>query len=252
MSGVIVLETLVRRWYAFAFVGLFFWSAVPEVGLRRALRFFAVAAVLQLAAELSSTRSGIPYGDYHYTAATRGDELYISNVPAFVPLSFGTVVWAGRSLAATWRPARTPWSLVLPGAVAAAILDLVIDPMTLRGSDWFLGRLYEYEAGGGTFGVPWSNLGGWVLMSATILLTDAVLEPRFVPPPPGRRTLALPAAIAGFFIVIAIATRHWAIAMANIGLTVGLAAIVLGPGFKLGLRDEPAADQPPAGESASD
>lgn len=242
MSGVIVLETIVRRWYAFAFVGLFFWAAVPEIGLRRALRFFGVAAILQLAAELTSTRTGVPYGEYSYTGETHGSELYISNVPLFVPLSFCTVVWAGRSLAATRRPAKSAWSLVLPGAVAAALLDLIIDPMTLRGGDWFLGRLYHYEAASGFFSVPWSNLGGWVVMSAVILLFDAVLEPRFVPPPPGKRALALPGAIAGFFIVISFATRHWAIAFTNVALTAFLAALALGPTIKLGLSDQTAPD----------
>jgi uncharacterized membrane protein len=237
----IVLETLVRRWYAFAFVGLFFWSAVPEVGLRRALRFFGIAAVLQLAAELTSTRWGVPYGSYSYSGVTRSHEISISNVPLFVPLSFCTVVWAGRSLAAMWRPARTAWSLVLPGAVGAALLDLIIDPMTLRGGDWFLGRLYSYDAAGGFFGVPWSNFGGWVLMSAMILLADAVLEPGYVPPPPGRRALALPAGIAGFFIVVALATGHWAIALTNVALTLALGVVAIGPTMRLGLsEDEPA------------
>lgn len=236
----IVVETLFRRWYAVGFVALFFWSAAREVGWRRALRFFAVASVIQLGAELTSTRWGAPFGDYHYTAKSRGDELYVSNVPLFVPLAFCTVVWAGRSLAATVRPAKTAWSLVLPGAAAAAVLDLLIDPMTLRGRSWFLGDLYAYDAGGGWFSVPWSNTGGWLVSSAMILLVDAILEPDYVPPPPERSALALPAAIAGFFVLIALFTGHFAIAFTNIALTLGIAAIVLGPTIRLGLRQDEA------------
>ena len=57
-------------------------------------------------------------------------------MPLFVPLSFGTVVWAGRALVN--RANISPGVLILGGALFAAAIDLVIDPMTLRGGTWFL------------------------------------------------------------------------------------------------------------------
>ena len=45
-------------------------------------------------AEFASTRVGIPFGLYHYTESTRGQELYIANVPFFDSLSFVFLAYA--------------------------------------------------------------------------------------------------------------------------------------------------------------
>ena len=34
------------------------------------------------------------------------------------------------------------------------LLDLVIDPLAVRGDRWFLGRIFYYPDGGAYFGVP--------------------------------------------------------------------------------------------------
>lgn len=220
----ILLETIVRRWYAFAFLIPFFWAASAERGWRRALRFLVTAAVVAYIAEYMSTHSSFPYGRYDYLAGTQGDELYVSNVPAFVPITFGIVVWAGRSLAQVGFRALTPGRLVLGGALCAAALDLVIDPMTFRGNDWFLGRLYAFRASGGWFDVPWSNLAGWIGVSAAILWVDELFDygkPRAVDPIRGP---ALAAMVSAFMILVALATRHWAIFLAQV-VVVGLLAL---------------------------
>lgn len=226
----IVLETLGRRWYAFAFVVAFFWAASAAGSWRRALRFLAIAAALSLAAELSSTRNGFPYGRYSYIAHTRGDELSLWNVPLFVPVSFGTMVWAGRSLAISGIRAASPAVRILGGALMAGIVDLAIDPMTLRGSEWFLGDLYAYQAGG-YFGVPWSNFGGWLLVSAAILaLDEAAARPRpFAALPEldeAARGTTLAFGILGFFVVVALATASWAVAGQATGISAALGALI--------------------------
>lgn len=265
----IVLETLGRRWFAFAFIAAFLWVAWPEGGWRRALRFLAIASVVSFAAEYSSTHNGFPYGRYDYIAHTRGDELYVSNVPLFVPLSFGTVVWAGRALALGARPARSLAGLALLGAGFAALIDFAIDPMTLRGSDWFLGDLYAYRAGGPYFDIPWSNFGGWLLVSTVVIGLDAAIqswEPlRFLrrprirwmqwPPPEEswRRGRSLAFGMCAFFVVLALATRHWAIAGAagGIGAFLVVAALALPRAFwRVEISDEPPSQGPPqAGEA---
>ncbi len=215
----LLIETILRRWYAFAFLGLFFWAASAERGWKRALRFFAVAAVIEFLAEYLSTHWGFPFGRYDYTGFTRGDELYVSNIPLFVPVTFCVVVWAGRSLAQVGMRARRPGALIVFGAVTAAALDLIIDPMTLRGNSWFLGRLYTFEADGPWFGVPWSNLGGWVLVSAVVLWVDELFEvgrERVVEP---LRGPTLAAVIAGFFLLLALGTRHWGVFFGQLGIT---------------------------------
>ena len=46
-------------------------------------------------------------------------------------------------------------------------LDVVIDPLAVRGDRWFLGRIFYYPGGGVYFGVPLSNFAGWTLVGAT-------------------------------------------------------------------------------------
>ena len=219
----IVLHTITHRWYAFAFVIAFFWAATAERNWRSALRFIAIASGISLAAEYLSTHTGFPYGRYDYIATTHGSELYVSNIPLFVPISFGTVVWAGRALAN--RVNVSPGILILGGALFATAIDLVIDPMTLRGGSWFLGWLYSYRAGGPWFDVPLSNYAGWILVSALILSVDALFEARAVKRVDARRGPMLAYGMCGFFIVVALATAHWAIAGASIGVTAVLFVI---------------------------
>lgn len=220
----IVLETLGVRWYAFGFIVLFFWSAIAERPLTKALRFLGIATVVSLLAELSSTRNGIPYGSYSYTAPTRGEELYIANIPLFVPVSFGVVVWAGRALAIAGLKARTRGLQMLLGALCATTIDLVIDPMTLRGPTWFLGDLYAYASDGPWFGVPLSNFAGWFVVSAVIIGLDNIFDrdvEQVVHPLRGPTVAAF---ICLFFVVIALLTAHFAIAAAGALVT----AVLLG------------------------
>lgn len=217
----IVLETLGRRWFAFAFIAALVWAAWPEGGGRRAARFIAIASVASFAAEYVSTHTGFPYGRYDYIAATRGDELYLSNVPLFVPLSFGSVVFAGRALALGTRFARTRTGLALTGAAFATAIDYVIDPVTLRGSMWFLGSLYRYRADGVWFDIPWTNFAGWFLVGAVILLLDGVERPDS-----RARGRMMALGICGSFIVLAVVIAAWPIAIAGIAVTAAIAAVV--------------------------
>ncbi|MGZ4213703.1 MAG: carotenoid biosynthesis protein [Actinomycetota bacterium] len=213
----IVLRTIGHRWYAFAFLIAFFWAASAERSWKRALRFIAISSGVSLAAEYVSTHWGFPYGRYDYIATTHGRELYISNVPLFVPISFGTVVWAGRALAN--RPGASRTRLIWGGALFAAAIDLIIDPITLRGGTWFIGPLYSYRSSGPWFSVPWSNYAGWIGVAVVILLLDSLLDTRAPQEADTLRGPSLAYGMCAFFIVIALATRHWAITGASILVT---------------------------------
>jgi uncharacterized membrane protein len=214
----IVLHTITHRWWALIFIPAFFWVATAERSWQRALRFLAVASSISLAAEYLSTHTGFPYGRYDYIANTHGSELYISNIPIFVPLTFGTVIWAGRALIN--KASVRPGTLIVGGALFAAAIDLVIDPMTLRGGTWFLGWLYNYRSSGPWFNVPWSNYAGWILVGALILAVDALFEAKAPKKVDAIRGPMLAYGTCGFFIVIALATSHWAIAGASAGVTI--------------------------------
>jgi hypothetical protein len=48
-------------------------------------------------------------------------------------------------------------------------LDVIIDPVALRGSRWFLGQIYGYPQPGVYFGVPISNFAGWFAMGFVLI-----------------------------------------------------------------------------------
>ena len=245
-----MLETIVRRWYAFGFLAAFFWAASAERGWKRALRFWAIAMVIEFTAEFLSTHTGFPFGSYTYTAPTRGQELYLSNVPLFVPMTFVVVVWAGRSLAQVGLKARRAEQVVIVGAVFAALLDLIIDPMTLRGRMWFLGPLYEYDSLTGWFNVPWTNFAGWVLVAALILFTDELFETGRARTIEAIRGPTLAVIIAAFFIVLALFTRQWAILLGQLGVA-ALIWIVTAANVREAVADVERAppEEPPHGDA---
>jgi putative membrane protein len=44
------------------------------------------------------------------------------------------------------------------------LLDVVIDPVAVRGDQWFLGLIFAYAEPGVYFGVPLSNFAGWMFL----------------------------------------------------------------------------------------
>jgi uncharacterized membrane protein len=126
---------------------------------------FAVA----FGAELASTRIGFPFGLYHYTGATAGRELFLSNVPFFDPLCFPFLAYASWCLARHCLGRSRGLSAVLLSALLMMLLDVVVDPLAVRGERWFLGNLFFYPEGGAYFGVPLSNFAGWFLVGSAIV-----------------------------------------------------------------------------------
>src|SRR5574337_1948758 len=93
------IKTIELRPYVFLFLAAFFFSATRLIGWQRTGLFFAIVWVTAFACEFSSTRTGLPFGWYHYTGSTVGDELYVSNVPFMDSLSFTMLLYASYCLA---------------------------------------------------------------------------------------------------------------------------------------------------------
>jgi putative membrane protein len=93
---------------------------------------------------------------------------YASYSLALVALTPGR--WEGWRffLAGETAPTRS-WRPVILGAVLMVTLDIVIDPLALRGYRWFLGQIYGYPESGVYFGIPLSNFGGWFLVSLVLI-----------------------------------------------------------------------------------
>ncbi len=133
-----------------------FWALRRWLGMRDAIVLIALFAVLSMAIEISAIATGFPYGHFGYS------ELLGFRV-------FGSVPW---TVAFAWTP------LVFTAYAAAVLIgrsfvlrlvltvsfliafDLVLDPGAVRLGFW------QYNSGGGFYGVPVSNFAGWAFSAA--------------------------------------------------------------------------------------
>jgi len=179
----LIIGTLTLRPYVFVFLAIYLAAASRDLGLRRALAFTGWAWAVAFLAELSSTRTGIPFGLYHYTEATRGQELFLANAPFMDSLSFTFLAYASFCLARLCLGRSRGAAVVFLSGLLMMLLDVVIDPLAVRGDRWFLGQIFYYPEGGVYFGVPLSNfLGwavvGWVIVGGFAWLTGEARHPR--------------------------------------------------------------------------
>ena len=171
----LLIGSVVLRPYVFLFLAAFLVASSRDLGVRRTLLFGGIVWPVAWVAEFASTRVGIPFGLYHYTGLTRGQELYIADVPFFDSLSFTFLGYAAVCLARrvlAGRQASSGTTAVLAGFLMM-MLDVVMDPAAVRGDRWFLGPIFYYPAGGAYFGVPLSNFAGWWLVGTVAVAAFA-------------------------------------------------------------------------------
>jgi uncharacterized membrane protein len=182
----LLLGSLILRPYVFFFLAVYLVVSSIHLGYLRTAILFFLAWGIAFLSEFSSTRNGFPYGYYEYVDGTRDVELWISNVPFFDSLSYTFMAYAAYSTALlAYAPILRRGADIqlvethrlrqsLPVAVLTVVffvfLDVVVDPVALRGSRWFLGQIFWYPEGGLYFGVPLSNFGGWAIVGAAIIL----------------------------------------------------------------------------------
>ncbi|OLD40349.1 MAG: hypothetical protein AUI21_04615 [Nitrospirae bacterium 13_1_40CM_2_62_10] len=202
------IKTVVLRPYVFLFLAVSLFSAQRLLGWRRTGLFFVITWITAFLCEFSSTRTGIPFGWYHYTGATVGRELYLTNVPFMDSISFSFLLYTSYCLALLLlmptRPprrsdqgfhwpnlllpldARTSWPVFGLSVLFFVLIDMVIDPVALRGDRWFLGRIYYYPEPGVHFGVPIANYIGWAVVGTIALSIYFPLDRRLPPLEHGR------------------------------------------------------------------
>ncbi|MEJ2070763.1 MAG: carotenoid biosynthesis protein [Syntrophobacterales bacterium] len=176
--------TLLLRPYVFIFLGCYVLLATWQFGLGRTLAFLVTGYLVAWLAELSSIHTGFPFGLYIYIPATLGREIWVAGVPFMDSLSYVFLAYASYSLALLalspggwqgWRFSLEDrrllysWRSTILGAVLMTALDVVIDPLALRGYRWFLGQIYGYPEPGYYFGVPLANFAGWLLVSFILI-----------------------------------------------------------------------------------
>jgi len=62
-------------------------------------RLFGLTWSIVFICEFSSTRIGIPFGDYFYTGSTEGQELYLFKIPSMDSLSFSFLLFVSYCVA---------------------------------------------------------------------------------------------------------------------------------------------------------
>ena len=177
----LLLGTILLRPYVFGFLAAFLLAGFVDLGGRRTLLFAASVWPLAWLAEYSSTRIGVPFGLYHYTQATRAQELFIADVPFFDSLSFTFLAYASYGLARVVLGVKRSTSkggVALLAGTLMMLLDVVIDPLAVRGNQWFLGHVFWYPEGGPYFGVPLSNFAGWLLVGVAAAKASSAARPK--------------------------------------------------------------------------
>src|ERR1700722_9875035 len=185
----LLLATIELRPYVFIFLAAFLFISILNFGLRTTVLFTVLTYAVSLACEWSSVHNGFPFGLYHYLDATRGREIWIAGVPFMDSLSFTFLGFASYTVALlvasplyrrrfdlrlldTWRIRRAPrvWMMA---ALFMVMVDMVVDPLSVRGDRWFLGKIFWYDPPGPHFGVPISNYLGWFFVA---VLTVAIFQ----------------------------------------------------------------------------
>lgn len=181
----ILAGTVVTRPYVFAFFAAYLLAAIPHLGWKKVTIFTCAGYLTAFASELCSINTGFPYGWYYYIDKTSSHELWVAGVPFFDSLSYVFLCYCSYSVALfilsplkreklkiipleTMRIRRSFAALLL-GSLLQTYLDIIIDPVALQGSRWFLGQIYGYREAGSHFGVPISNYLGWWLTSAVMI-----------------------------------------------------------------------------------
>jgi uncharacterized membrane protein len=187
--------TIALRPYVFVFLGAYLLLATMYLGVGRAVAFLVLGYLISWVAELGAINYGFPFGEYLYIPATLDQELWVAGVPFMDSLSYVFLAYASYCLALTALspghgfklqedPARQKsWRTLGLAAVLMVSLDIVIDPVALRGYRWFLGQIYGYPEGGVYFGITLSNFGGWFLVALVLI---RVLQYLATGPAPGR------------------------------------------------------------------
>jgi uncharacterized membrane protein len=224
------VKTLLLRPYVFTFLAAFLVIGRRLFGWRRTAAFLLTSWVTAFLCEFSSTRVGVPFGFYFYTGSTVGQELYIADVPFMDSLSFTFLLFASYCMAMVFLlPAvprsnshrlhlvldptiRTSWPSLVLAAAFLMVIDVIIDPVALRGDRWFLGLIYGYPDPGLYFGIPLMNFAGWAIVGLIALSIYFLIDRRLQPLPritPVTRDVLLGCALYYGVLVFNLSVTFW-------------------------------------------
>jgi uncharacterized membrane protein len=251
----LIIETIALRPYVFMFLGTFLIVSAVNYGWRVTIAFTILSYAVALGCEWSSVHYGFPFGLYHYLPATRGRELWVAGVPFMDSISFAFLAFTSYTVALllaapiyrngwdvrildAWRT-RGAVRVWLMAALLMVMVDLVADPLSVRGDRWFLGKLFWYDPPGPYFGVPISNFVGWFIVAGAAIAIFQLIDRRLnrgrgrpngmIPGLPSRALLGplLYAGIVGFGITMLFKIGAQTAAWASIFIFIPLVALAI-------------------------
>ncbi len=188
------IGTVAMRPYVFAFLAVYLFAALAHLGWRKTISFTVIGSLISFISEYSSINTGFPYGWYYYIDATKDRELWIAGVPFFDSISYVFLAycsyatallvispvkaWRGDFITLETRAIRRSFAVLFLASLFQVFLDIIIDPVALQGSRWFLGQIYGYREAGCHFGVPISNYLGWWGVSFLLVLSLQIIDRR--------------------------------------------------------------------------
>jgi uncharacterized membrane protein len=158
--------------------------AIYMLGLRHALVFFVLSAIVSLTFEAVGVATGAIYGPYHY-ADSLGPKLF--DVPLVVPAAWFMVIYPGYAMAnylADGHVVSRPrpglprlLGLTMLSAMLMTAWDLAVDPQMVMYGHWV------WHVEGAYFGIPAQNYVGWLVTTLMVYLIYRALEARWPPRP---------------------------------------------------------------------
>jgi lycopene beta-cyclase len=139
-------------------------------GWRRTAVVVGAVLVMGWLVEFVGSRTGFPFGIYHYTASLQPQ---ILSVPLIIPLAWLMMLPASWAVAACLVGTTQRWRFILVSALAMTAWDLYLDPQKVAWGMWVWPGVE-----GGYFGIPWSNYAGWLLTTAVMTF---IVRPRDLP-----------------------------------------------------------------------
>jgi putative membrane protein len=161
--------------------------AMAHLGWRRALAIFVAGFSISLAAELTGTTTGYPFGSYSYT--TQLGFLIGGRVPFNIPASWFFMLYASLAICGRLLAARddnaSRWRWAVLAAFVLTAWDVSMDPAMVATTHWLWHLPSAEEASLGRrlfvsaffYGMPLTNWLGWLLTGTIVARVMLAIVP---------------------------------------------------------------------------
>jgi uncharacterized membrane protein len=195
--------------------------AAARIGWRRAVLLLIAGTAISLAAELTGTSTGLPFGPYSYTGLLGWRVAGL--VPFPIPLSWFYMVYCSLAIVGLLRPAhdglRTRLGWAALGGAALTAWDVSMDPaMSFATAHWL------WHTHGFFYGMPLLNWFGWWLTGSVVAFAMvSIARPSAIAARISPSSLPLWLYAVNGVFPIAICVRHqlwWAASLGTLAMAI--------------------------------